>query len=1353
MKKGNKYSVQDYLASKGEDGSYKARKAKYDSLFEGKYTGTAEQNMRLLQMLKSGNAQNTAPAPQAQPKQEQKPAAKKYTPPAVQKTTDGSKSMLAAPKGQPQLFGTNIQMANPKTAKDAPAKYTPKSVGVTDANNAVFKGGVSKKPSAAAIIAKNLDGTDGPGLIEQAGDYLEMGMNYIQRKYKQTFGEDESTVSKITTPAPQPKPTVKDSTPVKATPPPPPAVITGDTLWDSKRAYHLPEIVDISRVKFGARNRGDRTETETDGLAFTNFDNNRIVSSKSIKLDNNQTYIGIDPEGNMKVGTGDMFADKEYQLSPFASHMVKGFSKGNDGKYKTSDASNSWRGSVMPNMVQTDGSEVPANFLMMSKDPNASKTFGDITGGRAIFTSPDFSKQVLLSGSVETIDQQLEKWKADNKLDSVRYVRLDNGSYSRAYRTKDGVMTADDWRSHDNRNSWGGHGFYYKKGQGSMPKYYTGGPGPNNINPQALLQWAAVGNNNFMSSGAQAQQIRGINLGLPTWDGSIQQTDLPYGVTDNMPNAAKGSLQDSIDKGIIAAPEGYGSAQEAYNHFNTPAPTEEKIGILDPRRNNLHPGVVGANYAMQGITAVGNIINNNRAKQETAKSYLEQYQPKYWENMERYGLNANPMYTKYGGAIAKYFFGGGGGNPVKPAPSAADVAYAEAHAKNFAARHQLGTVVRPEDVHTGGQIPKVTLDGKPIAFGTPMLQPTPKYNKVPTGVNSFEYMNGVPHYQDPQSGDFMPFDPVYINLPQFKQKTFATGGMANNVIEAEGGEVFQDLQGNINQISEDAPMHEDGGVIVPNVQRVLEHTSMMRKDPNSKALKLDPNKVKALTGIDTKQSMSHAKAAQVANERYEGARFKFVKQIEKAAKGKKHLDKYAENSINLNLETMKTIPDQQKVFDSLFAHQEMVKAMHGIQTGQKAQFGGKFALGGYNTPPEIVPYGNAKTKAGGIMPSGKSNKYNRGKDYLASWEKHIPGISKLDNKSAQSKIYDWMLNSDEGMGRLSQMWRESGLTNEGKKHKDLVGMVDKNFNFDPNKELSPEQLQSLKRAYVDGFFGARQADPFETPVEVDEDPIDIEIPPQRLDTSVNTDITKVNNPKSEFYEPLRWYDLASSIGAYTSALERVPPKYNPAEMHQLRYKLQDPTAALNQNQADFNAASQVIADTPAGAGTQMANVANLAAQKYAANNQLLGQYENQNVQTKNSEITYNTQVRDKQSILDQQARNVYEVNDLDSMAKQQEQKLTALDSLYKTIAQNKALNRNGNLVMKFANAFDQYGDYNGFQHLFATNPAAGIQAITQMANTKSEQGRLQELKEGSMYYQPKEGKTYRFMGGKLTSLG
>lgn len=70
------------------------------------------------------------------------------------------------------------------------------------------------------------------------------------------------------------------------------------------------------------------------------------------------------------------------------------------------------------------------------------------------------------------------------------------------------------------------------------------------------------------------------------------------------------------------------------------------------------------------------------------------------------------------------------------------------------------------------------------------------------------------------------------------------------VVEAEEGEVYQTPEGHLKKVNEGSGTHEEGGVMVNDADRILEDTSDKRKDKASRALKLSPALVKALTGYE-----------------------------------------------------------------------------------------------------------------------------------------------------------------------------------------------------------------------------------------------------------------------------------------------------------------------------------------------------------------------------------------------------------------------------------------------------------------------------------------------------------------------
>ena len=974
---------------------------------------------------------------------------------------------------------------------------------------------------------------------------------------------------------------------------------------------------------------------------------------------------------------------------------------------------------------------------------------------------------------------------------------------------------------------------------------------------------------------------------------------------------------------------------------NGPVPENDPLALLDPRRTQLHPAVQAFNTGAYAVTGIANIMNNNKLKQQESKQYLNAIRPNEYENMERYGLNANPVFTKFGGYIPDYAFGGGE-DPTKPTPPRRlnpnemnqwnqyldfvdkkgfkgskdldnrDKGLGASLFNEFKQSNpniSIGYDIVPSVQHEMQQQKKWQSDFL-NRKGTPADDPMGNISKtdgwfgsltsqerfVPTtqktlnssgqlvGSTNLGLMNSEGQTTSSMQANLANTNGLSANgkiLPENANEPFKgsdgfwyydtkdnpgeliryqTGGATSNLIEAEQGEAIESADGSIGTIGNGAPTHEEGGVIVPDAHRVLENTSSLRNDKNSKYLKLSPEKVKGLTGLDTNKSMSHAEALDKAAKENDKMRVKILKKIDLASKDKKTLDKYAQNSIELNLNTAKALPSTEELFDTLFQHQEGVKQIAGIETGDKGKYGGEYQTGGYTNGLIPIPKYRFPTPSSyGAIPTGTDSlEYKRyfneakakgdtwfnehrtdpafrlmmkspgsGEDSYTKWSNIFQTMSNAqqdsksvmsnaavseelnrpfimpsdikkklqlggfpgskdksktpaghsdafpsdlkfedflkdlkgrgfnyeginDNKALQTALYNYKLENGK-LDDIRNMWSE-GMHKSGMAQARALGFVDDKGLFKPGVLDSEENLKKLGELYPDGMLGPRllklAGDKKPPRIWQDEQLVEKEVPKQKGDTSITNNVNLQSQAGSRFNEPLRWFDVASPINAYLASLERLPEKYNPAEFNQLRFKLQDPTAALNQNQADFNAASKSINNSGAGAGSQMANIANLVASKYSANNQVLGNTENQNAQIKNNEITYNTQVRDKQSVSDQQSRELFEQKVLTSKAKQQEQKLTALDSLFKTIAENRALNRNGNLIMKFSNAFDQFGDFNGYQHRFGINPAAGIQNNLPPKDKTTAAGRLQKIGDG-MWYNSKTGKTFFFDGKNL----
>lgn len=601
--------------------------------------------------------------------------------------------------------------------------------------------------------------------------------------------------------------------------------------------------------------------------------------------------------------------------------------------------------------------------------------------------------------------------------------------------------------------------------------------------------------------------------------------------------------------------------------------------------------------------------------------------------------------------------------------------------------------------------------------------------------------------------------------------------MQGGPVEAEAGEIVEGGNGKIFKVSDNSNTHEQGGVKMDNVKRVLEDTSDQRKDRASKMLRISPEEMEALFGFKPNNSVSHSKAYELAKKHYDGQRNKVNNKNETIAK-KPKIDKLAAKSAELNFKTLQDIPTDEDVYDALFMHQQEVKRINDINDdgSMKKMHGGKYNVRGRRlshhkaqagtesdgfsrpgrgrgndyyfdegtqrwfrngtvpsqsakqqvqqnqsatqqtvqpqiNPGGVQPYQGGRTSAGRTTPMGNSNAFGftGGLDaYKSAWSPVIDLSQYNTAQDAQQATYNYILQN--APQEAAKIWQTQGLTQKGR---DMMNPKSKSYDpafaqvaskaFDasgrikPGTELTNEQLQALTPAYSDNMLGIRSLTPSQMETSTTE-PVTTPLPTTRqpLNTGVNINPNFIRQPSNRFNEPTYWDEVAAPLAGLVEG--RDPELYNPVELNQLKYKLLDPTAALNANQADYNAAASTLENIDTGTGAEAANLANLQAQKYNANAQVMSQYDNQNVGIKNREIEYNTGVRDRQSVADAQTRGTYHRNVQQARENQRQQRLKSIEDISRVIQMKRRQNRSGNLILKLSPAFNQEGDYNGYQY-------------------------------------------------------
>lgn len=323
----------------------------------------------------------------------------------------------------------------------------------------------------------------------------------------------------------------------------------------------------------------------------------------------------------------------------------------------------------------------------------------------------------------------------------------------------------------------------------------------------------------------------------------------------------------------------------------------------------------------------------------------------------------------------------------------------------------------------------------------------------------------------------------------------------------------------------------------------------------------------------------------------------------------------------------------------------------------------KFVTGGSGRDYDIDPYKGGKTRKGTITPTGKNNAFSRGKDYLQSWESIIPGISKLSNAEAQSRIYDYTLQNNPEA--IRNMWSSYGMTAKGLRDKNL-NRFDRSGKFSA-EDLNDNNLQELKSAYADGFFGVRQLDPMKELKAVDPryiNPTPITPPkisfPNPVPRTINSPSPTPEVPVPGDYNPTgtpgvfdyMTPDKLSFVAGLRnrSNIKKYMPWEAPVTMVQADPTFYDPNRELASNAEQMN--TQMMYNSmfsgPQALGSRNSAVAGNAATNTA---NILSKYNTQNVGVANQFAGINADIMNR--LTDAQGQRATRLYDKTTIANQQ----------------------------------------------------------------------------------------------------
>ncbi len=259
-----------------------------------------------------------------------------------------------------------------------------------------------------------------------------------------------------------------------------------DTLtWDkvpidrTGNKYYIQESYPITEnMRFGARNRGEYTPLNSNNAPLTTY-------RPLVKYENNKTgavdgqghqnhFYGFDKEGKFKVGPLSEFGPGDTMTQAFYFDVVKVKRDKNGNIVYKEDRNNPGRfqpvvegydeNTYDKNGKLQKGAYKESTITTMSKKRSLDGSYGNVSGGRVLLKADNETR--IVSGSIEHVIQELELMQKNHKGKPVRYYQLDNGSYNRGLRTRNGKnISEQDLRDYDKQNTTaagGGHFMYIR---------------------------------------------------------------------------------------------------------------------------------------------------------------------------------------------------------------------------------------------------------------------------------------------------------------------------------------------------------------------------------------------------------------------------------------------------------------------------------------------------------------------------------------------------------------------------------------------------------------------------------------------------------------------------------------------------------------------------------------------------------------------------------------------------------------------------------------------------------------------------------------------------------------------------
>ena len=268
-----------------------------------------------------------------------------------------------------------------------------------------------------------------------------------------------------------------------------------DTLfWDkvprdrTGNKYYIQESYPITKdMRFGSRNRLEYRNLNSNNAPITTYRPIRKYEDyikgitwagkryKAVERDseNHQNhFIGYDKEGKFKVGPLSIFGPGDMMTQVFYSDIISIPRDANGNIYYEIDPNNPSRYQPVTEIYDEDtydsngnlqrGIKKKGRLTTMTEKRSLNGKYGNVSGGRVLLKADDELR--IVAGSIDHVIQEIELMQKNHKGKPVRYYQLDNGSYNRGLRIRNGQnISEQDLRDYDKQNTTsagGGHFMY-----------------------------------------------------------------------------------------------------------------------------------------------------------------------------------------------------------------------------------------------------------------------------------------------------------------------------------------------------------------------------------------------------------------------------------------------------------------------------------------------------------------------------------------------------------------------------------------------------------------------------------------------------------------------------------------------------------------------------------------------------------------------------------------------------------------------------------------------------------------------------------------------------------------------------